>query len=202
MGVLKKITDEYFGEIIREEDKINISELNVEIVKFTDMNNVYHRNGFKVKERYPNNKLLTPYEMAEELSNLIKTIIKVRGNECSLNDIDVSNIHSMCFDSSLYGLIGIFYRSDFDGDISGWDMSNTSYTNYMFMSSNFTGKNGIFKITKDCYIVEAIGMFMDSELNINIDDWEINEDCNMENMFKYTPLEQNDKLPVWYKDRN
>ena len=198
MGILKTITEEYFGETIREEDKINIDELNVEIVKFTDMNGKYHGNGFKVKERWPNNELLTPYEKAEELSNLIKTIINVRGNECSLNDIDVSNIHSFCFDSNFFGLIGIFYRSDFDGDISGWDMSNASYTNYMFMSSNFTGENGIFKITKNCHIVEAIGMFMDSEFNTNIDDWEINEDCNMRNMFDYTPLKENDKLPDWY----
>ena len=199
MGILKTITDEYFGETIREEDNINIDELNVEIVKFTDMNGIYHGHGFKVKDRWPNNELLTPYEKAEELSNLIKTIVEVRGNECNLNDIDVSNIHSMCFYSSMYdGIIGIFFRSDFDGNISGWDMSNVRYTNHMFMESNFTGKNGIFKITKDCHIVEMNGMFMFSRFNTNIDDWEINEDCNIEDMFVYTPLEKNNKLPDWY----
>ncbi|MBQ3944699.1 MAG: hypothetical protein II670_03700, partial [Alphaproteobacteria bacterium] len=142
MGVLKNITDEYFGKNIRKEDEIDISDLiGVEIVSFTDNNKKYHGNGFKVKERWPNNELLTPLEKAEELSNLIKTITKVRGNECSLNDIDVSNIHSFCFDSGTYGLVGIFFRSDFDGDISGWNMSKARYTNYMFTQSNFTGKN-------------------------------------------------------------
>ena len=199
MGVLKSLTDEYFGKNIREEDKIDISELNVEIVSFTDNNGNYHGHGYRVKERWPNNEPLTSYEKAEELSNLIKTIIKVRGNECSLNDIDVSNIHSMCFYSSKFSDdVGVFYNLDFDGDISGWDMSNVRYTNYMFLESNFTGKNGIFKITKDCYIVEAIGMFFFSEFNTNIDDWEINEDCNMEKMFEYTPLKINNKLPDWY----
>lgn len=203
MGVLKNITDEYFGETIRKEDEIDISGLNVEIVSFTDNNGTRHGHGYRVKEKWPNNNLLTPYEKAEELSNLIKTIIKVRGNECSLNDIDVSNIHSMCFYSNSCSYdVGVFYNSDFDGDISGWDLSNASYTNYMFLESDFTGKNGIFKITKDCHIVEATGMFSCSKFNTNIDDWEINKDCDMSNMFSFTPLKENNKLPVWYKDRH
>ena len=201
MGVLKTLTDEYFGDSIREEDKIDIDELNVEIVSFTDNNGLYHGRGFKVKERWPNNELLTPYEKAEELSILIEKIIEVRGNECNLNDIDVSNIHSMCFYSSMYDdIIGVFFQSDFDGDVSGWNMSNVKYTNSMFKESKFTGKNGIFKITKDCYIVETIDMFIYSKFNTNIDDWEINEDCNMVDMFKHTPLEKNGKLPKWYKE--
>ena len=41
MGILKTITEEYFGETIREEDEINIDGLDVEIVFFTDNNKIY-----------------------------------------------------------------------------------------------------------------------------------------------------------------
>ena len=50
MGVLKELTKEYFGEIIRKEDEINIDGLDVEIVSFTDNNGNIHRRGYKPKD--------------------------------------------------------------------------------------------------------------------------------------------------------
>ena len=49
MGILKKLTEEYFGEIEREEDLIDIHDLNVEIVSFTDNNDKFHKRGYKPK---------------------------------------------------------------------------------------------------------------------------------------------------------
>ena len=51
MGILKNLTEEYFGNIIREEDEINIDGLDVEIVSFTDNNGKKHRRGYKPKDK-------------------------------------------------------------------------------------------------------------------------------------------------------
>ena len=59
----------------------------------------------------------------EELQDIIKQRIKQDGNECDLNDIDVSNIIDM---SSL------FKGTNFNGDISNWNVSNVTNMGSMF----------------------------------------------------------------------
>ena len=49
MGILKNLTEEYFGNTTREEDLIDIHDLNVEIVSFTDNNGKKHKRGYKPK---------------------------------------------------------------------------------------------------------------------------------------------------------
>ena len=53
-----------------------------------------------------------------ELQNLIDKLIKERGLEADLNDIDTSAITDM---------FNVFYKSQFNGDISKWDVSNVTY---------------------------------------------------------------------------
>jgi len=66
----------------------------------------------------------------KELEQIIKDLIKERGNEANLNDIDTSEIIDMSY---------TFMYSKFNGDISKWDISNVKYMNYMFYKSDFNG---------------------------------------------------------------
>ena len=207
MGVLKTLTNEYFGEDIRKEDLIDIS--GVEIVSFTDNNGKFHKYGYRVIDG-------DFIEMTKTLKTLIEKIIEERGNECDLNDIDVSNIKSMIF---------VFEKSDFNGDVSGWDVSNVEYMSQMFCDakkfnqplnnwdvSNVKDMDWMFFGAKsfnqplDKWNVSSardmISMFGDAEsFNQPLDNWIVKWSCEIKNMFSYTQLENNNKLPKWYLDR-
>ena len=80
-----------------------------------------------------NSKIVYNYhpKTKDELEDIIKQKIKSEGNECDLNDIDTSNITNM---SSL------FLNSDFNGDISNWDVSNIKVKLDIFYDSSIEEK--------------------------------------------------------------
>ena len=90
-----------------------------------------------IVERLHINKDIKSYnyhpKTADELQELVDKLVKERGNEADLNDIDTSEITDMD---------ELFYNSDFNGDISEWDVSNVESMNSMFYRSKFTGENG------------------------------------------------------------
>ena len=59
----------------------------------------------------------------DELKELVKKLIKERGNEADLNDIDTSEITDMS---------QLFFKSKFNGNISEWDVSNVINMERMF----------------------------------------------------------------------
>ena len=103
MGILKTLTEEYFGNTIREEDEINIDGFDVEIVSFTDNNGKFHKKGYKPKDK-------------DTLKKLLERMIEVRGDEGDFNDIDTSNIKDM---ESLFN-----DNKTFNGDITGWNVAS------------------------------------------------------------------------------
>ena len=124
-----------------------------------------------------------------ELKKLIDKLIKERGYDADLNDIDTSEItdmHSLFLCSRFNGdiskwnvsnvidLYSMFRNSEFDGDLSKWNISNAKNTEMMFDGSKFTGKNG------------------------DISNWNIHNIENMNYMFDHCPLEKNP--PKWYHE--
>ena len=96
----------------------------------------------------------------DELKKIIEDTIKEQGNDCDLNFIDTSLIKDMS---------AMFAESNFNGDISKWNVSNVRDMEYMFFSSEFNG---------------------------DISKWDVSKVKDMEYMFHESPLEDNE--PDWY----
>ena len=190
MGILKDLTEEYFGEKVRQEEVIDIEGLEVEIVSFTDNNGNFHRRGYKPKGR-------------NTLKNLLKRMIEVRGDEGDFNDIDTSEIESM--------EILFYYNNTFNGDISGWDVSNVKNMKCMFhdatsfnqpignwefpevqhMRYMFSGATSFNQPIGDWEfpnVTDMTGMFSGAtSFNQDISKWNI-QGVNVSDMFKYCPI--------------
>ena len=199
MGILKKLTEEYFGEIEREEDEINIDKLNVEIVSFTDNNGKKHKRGYKPKDK-------------DTLKWLLKRMIEVRGDEGDFNDIDTSDIESM---TSLFN-----HNETFNGDITGWNVSSVISMNSIFYgakSFNQDISKWKFPNVRDmkCMFCEASSFNQDiskwkfpnvkdmsymfsgaKSFNQPIGDWEFPNVIDMNRMFAYA-TSFNQDLSKW-----
>ena len=146
----------------------------------------------------------------DELKQLVYKLIKERGNDADLNDIDTSQITDMN---------EIFYQSSkFNGDISQWDVSNVKDMSYMFGESKFNGDisewdvsnvesmNGMFEDSKFnrnisewdvSYVQDMASMFAYSEFNGDLSKWDVSNIVDIRHMFDKSPLEKNP--PKWYK---
>ena len=114
----------------------------------------------------------------KELQQIIKDTITREGNTCDLNFIDTSKINDMSL---------LFFRSDFNGDISKWDVSNVTNMRSMFNDSQFNGDISKWNVSK---VKNMKQMFKFSKFDGDISKWNTSNVKDMEGMFESSVFNQ------------
>ncbi len=74
----------------------------------------------------------------------------------------------------------LFEESDFNGDISKWDVSNVTTMEKMFRKSKFNGDISKWNVSK---VTNMEGCFSQSKFNGDISNWNVSNVTNMRSMF-------------------
>ena len=121
-----------------------------------------------------------------ELSQLMKDLIEERGNDGNFNDIDTSSITDMS---------GLFLKSDFNGDISSWNVSNVTNMRSMFYGA--TSFNQDLSSWDVSNVTDMGSMFNGAKsFNQDISSWDVSNVTNMDSMF-YGATSFNQELSSW-----
>ena len=113
------------------------------------------------------------------LKQLIADAMKTSGPQCSLNHLDVSGITDMS---------GLFFHSDFNGDISKWDVLNVTNMSGMFYRSLFEDGLSRWDVSK---VTDFSGMFQCSSFYGDISGWNTSNAADMSFMFQESPFDGN-----------
>ena len=109
----------------------------------------------------------------KELKDIILQRIKEEGKEVDLNDIDVSKITDMT---------SLFEGTDFNGDISEWNVSNVKNMSVMFWACKSFDKDisnlDVSNVTDMSYMFSECESF-----NQDISNWDVSKVKNMNNVF-------------------
>ena len=109
------------------------------------------------------------------LKDIILQRIKEEGKEVDLNDIDVSKITDMT---------SLFEGTDFNGDISEWNVSNVKNMSGMFWACKSFDKDisnlDVSNVTDMSYMFSECESF-----NQDISNWDVSNVTNMRAMFSY-----------------
>ena len=125
------------------------------------------------KTKTPNYKYFP--QTKEELKEIIGKRIKDVGNEVDLNDIDVSKITDMS---------KLFDRTNFNGNISSWNVSNVTNMYGMFHNcKNFNQNISTWDVSN---VTDMNSMFDGCEsFNQNISSWDVSNVTDMSYMLAW-----------------
>ena len=115
----------------------------------------------------------------EELQKIVKKLIKERGIEADLNDINTSEITDMN---------SLFADFKFNGDISEWNVSNVTNMSFMFSDSVFNGDISEWDVSN---VINMTSMFYRSAFNGDISNWNVSNVTNMRGMFQKSEFDKN-----------
>ena len=110
------------------------------------------------------------------------------------NDEDVTKVIT----TNVTDMSKMFYDSQFNGDISNWDVSNvTDMSMMIYYAPTFNQNIGSWDVSK---VTDMFGMFLYAEtFNQNIGYWEVSNVTNMSDMF-YSASSFNQDIGSWDVD--
>ena len=119
-------------------------------------------------------------ETKEELEQIIYKRIEKEGNEVDLNDIDVSNITDMSY---------LFEYTNFNGNISAWDVSNVTNMRSMFYEcKKFNSDISSWDVSNVKWMQS---MFYNcAKFNKDISNWDVSNVKGMVGIFTNCPIEE------------
>lgn len=145
----------------------------------------------------------------DHLRQIVFESIEKYGPICDLNFIDVSQVTDMycifsgpnsVFNGDISGwdvsnvesMNDMFHGSQFNGDISGWNVSKVQDMSYMFQNSAFNGDIGNWNVSN---VGNMSCMFRDSQFNRDISRWDVSSVFDMSNMFAHSQF--NGDISQW-----
>ena len=147
----------------------------------------------KLKVSKIENKPVYRPNTKEELVDLIIKEIETNGPKCSLNHIDVSAITDMSDlfrgGETMQYWSGHPVLSDFDGDISDWDVSNVTNMSRIFNKCKYTGDNGDISDWDVSNVTNMNGMFSLSKFTGDISNWDVSNVTSMRSMFYWSEFD-------------
>ena len=134
----------------------------------------------------------------EQLIDIIQERIDKYGNDCDLNDLDISLVTHLNYlfylfpefngnisnwnTSNVLDFSFMFYKCKFNQDISNWKFNKAIYMNNMFEDSKFNQDISNWKFSKKLATTQE--MFLNSEFDQDISNWILPEFCYKLGMLK------------------
>jgi surface protein len=91
--------------------------------------------------------------------------------------------------SNVTNMFRMFDDSQFDGDISRWDVSMVTNFDYMFSNSKFDGDISNWNLNKEDEFMSMRGMFTRSAFNGDISNWDVSNVTDINGMFSHSQFD-------------